>query len=167
MNKKLDFLKDLPDGAFVPFFLLFPEENMALKIRKITLMTDMFGLQKGFYFLAENYCPSKTCDCRKVMINVIRVKGDSMNDVDKGTTTLGTVGFGWEALDYYTEWMGGDEEIAKQMMGVYVEGGGIQTGMEKECWSLVNNSLKDPHYVEIIKKRYARVKKLVEEMSFS
>jgi hypothetical protein len=149
-KKKGSDIIDLPVGAFVPLFKLFPEEA-ELKTRKIALVQDTFGLSKGLYILVENYCADLKCDCRKVMINVVKI-GDKQ-------IVLGTIGFGWEDAKYYTEWMGGDESVGRQMVGAYIEPGGIQTGLEDECLKLVENSLRDTYYVDLIKKRYEIFKK--------
>ena len=147
-------LKDLPPGAFVPFFKIFPE-NAEIKTRKIMLVQDTFGLPKGKYFLVENYCADKACDCRKVMINVVAMDGKS--------TILGTVGFGWENAEYYKKWLN-DDQLGEEMAGVYVEAGGIQTGLEKECLDLVKNSLRDEKLVDLIKERYSIFKQKIRNM---
>ena len=147
-NKKTDLLRDLPYGAFLPFFYLFPED-LEMKTRKIMLLQDMFGLAKGEYFLIENYCTDTECVCEKVMINVVAMKTNAI---------IGTVGFGWESSEFYTKWLLGDKEQGRKMVGAYIEVGGIQTGLEKECLALVQNSLLDTKYVELIKKRNERFK---------
>ncbi len=149
-----DLLKDLPPGAFVPFFKVFPEDA-EIKTRKIMLVQDTFGLPKGKYFLVENYCADKECDCRKVMINVVTMDGKF--------TILGTVGFGWEDARYYKKWLN-DDHLGEEMVGAYIEAGGIQTGMEKECLDLVKNSLRDSKFVDLIKKRYSIFKEKIKSM---
>lgn len=146
---------DLPLGAFVPFFRLFPEEDAEMKTRKIMLLQDTFGLSKGGYFLVENYCADKECDCRKVMINVVTM--------DSKSTILGTVGFGWEEPEYYKKWLG-DDQLGEEMAGTYIEAGGIQTGMEKECLDIVKNSLRDSKFVDLIKERYSIFKNKIKNM---
>lgn len=152
MNSENNLLSDLPPGAFVPFFRLFPE-NAEKETRKVILAQDAFGLPKGKYFLVENYCTDKECDCRKVMINIVAMDGNP--------TILGTVGFGWEPLEFYEKWFG-DDKFAKDMVGAYVEVGGIQVGKEKECLALVKNSLRDENYINLIKKRYSAFKEKIK-----
>lgn len=143
-----DALSNLPPGAFLPFFKVFPR-NAETETRKIILPQDTFGLPKGIYFLAENYCADKECDCRKVMINVVTM--------DDNPTVLGTVGFGWEDAEYYKKWLN-DDQLGEEMASASIEVGGIQAGMEKECLDLVKNSLRDKNYVNLIKKRYKTFK---------
>lgn len=147
-------ISDLPLGAFLSFFRLFPEDA-EMKTRKIMLLQDTFGLPKGKYFLVENYCVDKECDCRKVMMNVVTMDGE--------LTILGTIGFGWEESEYYKKWLG-DDLLGEEMAGAYIEAGGIQTCMEKECLDLVKNSLRDSKYVDLIKERYVIFKNKIKNM---
>ncbi len=87
------------------------------------------------------------------MINVVKIE-------DK-PKILGTVGFGWEDEKYYSEWVG-DKEIGRQIVGSYLESGGIQTDQGKYCLDLVKNSLRDSHYVDLIKERYRTFKEIVQ-----
>ncbi len=139
-----DAMDALPTGAFLPYSKLFPEET-EVRMRKIDLLQDTFGLSRGSYLLVENYCADKACDCRKAMINVVKI-GDR-------PVILGTVGFGWESERYYADWIG-DKATARMMVGAYLEPGGIQTDKSASCLKLVNNSLRDDKYVELIKERY-------------
>jgi hypothetical protein len=138
----------------VPYFSLFPEKAV-MGTRKINLLQDTFGLKRGEYCLFESYCVSKNCDCRKVMINVMDLRQNKI---------LGTVGFGWENPEFYIDWLFGDKELGEQMSGVYIEMGGIQNNMQKECLETVFNSLRDTHYVNHIKDRYIAIKDLIEKL---
>jgi hypothetical protein len=140
--------EDFQIGEFAPFFELFPE-SAEIKMRKISLLNDAFGLSKGTYVLVENYCIDKKCDCRKVMINVVQI--------DNKSKILGTIGFGWEDEKYYSEWIG-NKKNGQLMVGAYLEPGGIQTNNSKHCLDLVKNSLQDSHYVDLIKERYRTFK---------
>ena len=149
MNKKdKTYKKNFPVGAFVPFFELFPYEA-EMNTRKIFLSKDIHGLSRGAYLFVENYCVDKKCDCRKVMINVVQM-GDE-------PVILGTVGFGWEDEAYYIKWIG-DKDNGRLMVGAYLEPGGIQTSYAQNCFKLVKNSLKDSHYIDLIKERYRAFK---------
>jgi len=87
---------------FIPFYTRYKE--LALKeSRSIMLMEGQLGLPPGEYGLLESYCSNKSCDCRKVMINVIDVKSPH--------EFLATIGYGWESAEFYTEWIGGDETL--------------------------------------------------------
>lgn len=141
---------DFPPGAFVPLYEFLPD-LAERETRKVVLLQETYGLPADLYFLMESYCAGKDCDCRKVMINVIS---------DKTSKILGTVGFGWESEEFYIEWMG-DEELGRQATGTYLELGGTQTEHSNKCLELVNNSLRDPHYIDLLKKHYKSFKKLL------
>ena len=145
-------MKKYPPGTFVPFLEYFPE-LFERETRKVTLSEEMFGLPAGLYFLLESYCADKNCDCRKVMINV--VLEDNIPNVSD------TIGFGWEDEKFYSKWVG-DEISGGQMVGVYLEPGRINTDRSQKYLELVKNSLRDPHYVKIIKKHYKRFKNLLK-----
>jgi len=144
-------MKKYPPGTFVPFLEYFPE-LFERETRKVTLSEEMFELASGLYFLIESYCVDKNCDCRKVMINVV--------PKDEDLYCSNTIGFGWEDEKFYTKWVG-DEISGAQMVGAYLEPGSINTDRSQKYLELVKNSLRDPHYVKLIKKHYKRFKKLL------
>ena len=154
-NSKDVFYKEFPIGSFVSFSRLI-SEDIALKTRRVSLLQDMFGLSKGAYFLVESYCVDGSCDCRKVMINVIA--GDK-------NIILGTIGFGWEGPEYYIKWMYDDEKAGRALVGAYIEPGGIQNGLENECLELVKYSLCDLNYIKLIKERYKIFKDIIHNLS--
>ena len=55
-----------------------------------------------------------------------------------------------------------DDALAKEMIGAYIEMGGIQTGLQNQCLELVNNSLRDKNYIERIKGRYVKFKDAIK-----
>lgn len=115
---QLDEAKESLNGRFSPFFAKFPELT-ASENKTLELVFADKSIPKAEYLLIENYCDGHTCDCRKVMINIIDKKDPSR--------ILVTIGFGWESLDFYKQWAHGDEWLAKEMKGVYLELGGIQS----------------------------------------
>ncbi len=137
-------LDDTPIGAFVPFFSLFPVLAHKETIQT-TFANEELGLPAGTYELVESYCNDPVCDCRKVMLNVFTKRPEPR--------ILGTVGFGWESADFYTRWVG-DEQIGRKMVGPYLELGGIQTEHSGVCLILVKDALRDPHYIELLKRHY-------------
>ena len=89
---------------FLPFYSRY--KNSAVKeTRTIKITASGLGIPVGEYMLLENYCSDESCDCRKVMINVVAVNPPRQ--------ILATIGYGWESVEFYTKWMHGDKEIAK------------------------------------------------------
>lgn len=151
-NKSQQTETDLLAGGFAPLYELLPE-LAERETRKVTLSQEAFGLPAGLYFLVESYCSGKNCDCRKVMINVVPSNTRKI---------IGTIGFGWENEKFYTKWMRGDKKIGRQMVGAYLEDGIAQNLLSEDaakCLELIENSLKDPDYIDLIKKHYQSFKK--------
>ena len=152
MNNTKQKIEKYPPGAFIPFYHYFPE-LIERETKKVILVQDAFGLPKGLYLLIESYCHDIKCDCRKVMINVYK-QGDIPHFSD-------TIGFGWESKEYYSKWMG-DEKLGSQMVGTYIEMGTVQTDTGKKYLELVQNSLRDSSYVDLIKRHYKSFKNLLK-----
>ncbi len=90
------------------FSHLFPRiaEN---ETRVITILSRAItGLPKGKYAFMEFYCTDSDCDCRNVYIHV--------NDLRTGKQ-LATISYGWESLEFYKDWMGGEDETLETFKG--------------------------------------------------
>ena len=54
----------------IPLYVVDPE-LAATETRVLTMIGSDRGLPEGIYGLLEYYCPDPTCDCRRVMLNVV------------------------------------------------------------------------------------------------
>jgi hypothetical protein len=134
---------------FLPFFSRY--RNIAEKeTRTIKVTGNDLGVPRGEYLLLENYCTDKSCDCRKVMINVV--------EVNPARRILATIGYGWESVAFYTKWMHGDEKIARSITGAYLELGGIQSQYAQHFLEIFKATLTD-EYVDTLKNHYQMFKK--------
>lgn len=135
------------NGRFAPFYTKFPEiaakENQTLEL----IFADK---TKEEYLLIENYCEDYNCDCRKAMINIVNKKDHNR--------ILATIGFGWESLEFYKKWAHGDEWLAKEMLGAYLELGGIQSEDAVYLLEEFKKSINSDN-VEILKRHYSMFKK--------
>lgn len=131
---------------FIPFYKCFPD--IALEETNIfTIPKNKDKLPEGDYFLIENYCLDKTCDCCKVMINFVPKRNDSV--------ILATIGYGWESFSFYQKWAYGDGEIAFQMEGAHIEPSGIQSEYTRFFLEQLNVTiLQDKSFTEMIKRHY-------------
>lgn len=124
--------------AFVPFYTYFPEiagkETKVVQILKSRIDTPPIGA----YAIVESFCDDRKCDCRKIMFNVIAI-----NQPGK---ILATIGFGWESIGFYTAWVDGDLELAKQMVGTYLEPLCIQSEYSEYFCSLIADMVKDESF---------------------
>ena len=135
---------------FMPFYSRY--KTMAVKeTRRIKITASDLGVPGGEYMLLENYCTDESCDCRKVMINVVAANPPQR--------ILATIGYGWESVEFYTKWMHGNKEIARSITGAYLELGGIQSKSAQHFLEVFKASLTE-EYVNTIKKHYRMFKKL-------
>lgn len=93
-----------------------------------------------------------------VMINVIDVKKPN-------SAFLATIDFGWESVEFYTEWLCGDKKIGKQMAGSCLSLYGQQSKYSKDfldLWKLITEESKkeNKEYVARLKKHYLMFKKM-------
>ena len=132
--------------AFVPFYTYFPEiadkETKIVQILKSGINTPPIGV----YAIVESFCDDRKCDCRKVMFNIIAI-----NQPGK---ILATIGFGWESISFYTAWAGGDQELAKQMVGTYLEPLCIQSKYSEYFCSLIADMVKEESFKFRILRHY-------------
>ncbi len=142
-------MKDV-SGEFKTFYTRC--KDIAIKeLRRIKITTGDWGVPLGEYDLTESYCADDDCDCRKVMINFVAVKPPHR--------VFATIGYGWESIDFYTEWMFGDREIAKDLAGVYLEMGGPQSQYSQAFLAIFNSRLTD-EYKATIQKHYTLFKQM-------
>jgi hypothetical protein len=59
---------------------------------------------------------------------------------------LATIGFGWESISFYAAWAGGDQELAKQMVGTYLEPLCTQSKYSEYFCSLIVDMVKDESF---------------------
>jgi|SRR3989339_715324 len=134
---------------FIPFYAKFPKiathEGCVFKVNN-----SPEGLSDGEYIAVEMYCSDDTCDCRKVMLNMISVSQQKL---------FAIIGYGWESLAYYREWMHGDRKMSRMMKGIYIEPCGMQLEynfffLKKIKELIANNS----EVTTMIKRHYALFK---------
>jgi len=120
----------------VPFFRFFPElalaETRTLTIRNHNLLPD------DEYALVEFYCPDPTCDCRRVILNVIARHV-------AGQDTLAAISFAFDR----------DAEYA----GPSLDPPNLQTCYAEALLDLVTSYLeREPAYVARLEAHYRQVK---------
>lgn len=134
-----------------PFYERFPD-IAEKETRCLIVMNEESGLPKGEYFLIESYCNRANCDCRRVFINI------SSKDM-----ILATIGYGWESIEFYEQWMGG-KELVKDVKGPILELTGQQTAYSKTLLELFEKvMLTDALFIERLKRHYTMFKKNCKE----
>ncbi len=145
---------------FIPFFHKCPETSKTETRETILTEDNQYGLPPGEYAYMESYCGDAKCDCRKVMINVVRVDRNN----DNNSRIIATIGFGWEDVGYYTKWLYGDSETAKEMKEANLEVGAQQSKYSDACLDLVKNAcVNDEKFMERVKKHYKEFKKVIKD----
>ena len=120
--------------------------------RGIIILGENEELPKGKYILLESYCTDSGCDCRRVFINVLH-----------GEKILATIGYGWENVGFYEQWLG-IKDMAQEMKGPILELTGQQTEYSEALLKLFKKViLPDKIFVERLKNHYAMFKKITRE----
>ena len=78
----------------VPFCARFRE--LAFREMRVVGVARFRTLPPGEYGLLEFYCDEPGCDCRRVILQVLRT--------DTGERVWATINYGWETLSYYRRW---------------------------------------------------------------
>jgi len=104
----------------------------------------------GKYFFLEFYCDDEACDCRRVIIKVVQESPKP--------EIIASIDYGWEDPEFYVTWMGSDDE-EHEMAGAILEPLLPQSRHSRFFLRFFSNVvLKDPAYVERLKRHYAMFK---------
>jgi hypothetical protein len=136
-----------------PFMERFPELG-ARETRSVTVPPGQ-DLPDGEFGFLEFYCDEPGCDCRRVMIDVLRP--------ETGWSKIwATISYGWESLDFYREWSGAASDPI-QMKGPYLDPLNPQTKYSSALLNLFRVLLQSPDYVERLKRHYRMFRESVEK----
>ena len=125
--------------------------------RSITVLPDSdLGLPAGEYAFLEMYCDERGCDCRRVFFHVMSRQREKVEAV---------IAWGWEDTEFYAEWFkDGDDDAIAELKGPVLNLGSPATELAPALLEVVRNVLlKDPEYVERIKRHYQMFKEKVDQ----
>jgi hypothetical protein len=130
--------------SMIPFMERFPEVG-ARETRSVTIPPRQ-DLPEGEYGFVELYCDEPGCDCRRVMIDVLRP--------ETGWSKIwAAISYGWESLDFYRKWGGpGNDPI--EMKGPYLDPLNPQTEYSATLLNLFRFLLQSPEYVARLQRHY-------------
>lgn len=131
----------------IPFHTRFPDLAIT-EMRTATVRGDP-GLPDGEYGFFEHYCSKSSCDCRRVIITVVRPT--------TGPTAWATITYGWESSEFYARWLK-EDAMAGELAGASLEILGKQTSYSESLLELFELVVRDPAYVERLKRHYAMFK---------
>lgn len=141
---------------YAPFWERFPEvakqETRSIIIQENTNV----DLPPGEYGLLELYCDKPGCDCRRVMFYVA---------TPSRTDPEAVVAWGWESRDFYARWMGSsDPEDIDELQGPILNLASPQSARAPAILDLIENVvLRDPEYVERIKRHYRMFRETIDD----
>ena len=95
----------------IPFMERFPE-LAAREMRSVTV-SGRTDIPDGEYGFLELFCDDPGCDCRRVMIDVLRADTE-LNKI------WATINYGWESLAFYKKW-GGSCVTAAESKGPFLD----------------------------------------------
>ena len=134
-----------PGGDLEPFVFLFREQGEA-ETRTITIMNHA-TLPDGQYALVDSYCTDPTCDCQRVMLNVV-----CRQQASRGV--LASIGYGFDR----------DADMA----GPYLDTLNPQSEYAKALLGIVSRMLEqDVAYVDRLKAHYRQVKDALADPNHS
>jgi hypothetical protein len=143
-----------PAMPMTPFFQRFPELG-ARETRSVTV-NGRNDLPDGDYGFIELYCNELHCDCRRVMVVVLRP--------DTGWNQFwATINYGWESLEFYRKWAGAPGWDRGSWQGPFLDPLATQTRYASALLDLFKFLLQSPDYVERLKNHYQLFRASVEK----
>jgi hypothetical protein len=136
-----------------PFLERFPELG-ARETRSLTV-AGRNDLPDGNYGFLELYCNEPHCDCRRVMVFVLRP--------DTGWNQWATINYGWESLDFYQKWARSSSRDPFPWQGPFLDPLAAQTKYSPALLDLFKFLLQAPDYVQRLKNHYRLFRAAVED----
>ena len=135
----------------IPFMERF--HDLAKRETKSILVLDQTQLPPGEWGFLEFYCNEPGCDCRRVIICVMRP--------DTGWRKVwATIGYGWESLDFYRKWGHGMED--DELKGPYLDPLNPQSEYSEVLLGVFREILESPGYIERLRRHYRMFRKTVD-----
>ncbi len=138
--------------SMAPFHSYFRDRAFN-EMRTITVR-GMPGLPDGEYGFLESYCADATCDCRRVLINVV-------SPTQPGVI-LATINYGWESVAFDTKWLGNADDAAA-CQGASLDPFNAQSVYAPLLLDLFEATLQDAAYVQRLRTHYALFKRALQE----
>lgn len=142
---------------YEPFYERFKE--IAMKETRSITIRNYPGLPDDEFGFLELYCNDENCDCRRVFFNVVSRKRDK---------DVAVIAYGWEDSAFYARWYReNDPEIIREMQGPILNPTSQQSELAPALLRLVRDTLlKDPAYIERLKRHYRMFKEKVDPKHF-
>lgn len=126
----------------IPFHVVEPELAFE-EMRVMHLLVEQDGLPVGEYGLVEHYCPDPDCDCRRVMLTVVRE--------DRPHRSLASINYAFDRDD--------------EMPGPFIDRMNRQSKHAETLLELVKRAvLTDQRYLARLERHYAMVKEAASDL---
>lgn len=136
----------------IPFMEKFPET--ATRETRFASVKQRPDLPDGEYGFLEFYCNEPGCDCRRVIIQVLRPETG-------WSKVWATIGYGWEDLDFYRRW-GGTHSDPVEMKGPYLDPLNPQSDYSPALLELFRSLIQSAEYVERFQRHYQMFRESVD-----
>ena len=150
---------------FITFHNLLPK--IAEKETRFATIRNDEDIPDGDYAFMDVHCADKTCDCRRIFVNVIQV-----NPAYK-QQHVATISYGWEPYAFYRHWSKSlTNEMVKEFKGPSLDAYQKQSPHAPHLLAFFKNMIAtEPAYVNRLKKHYKLFKwrtgmKLPKDMPF-
>ena len=138
-----------------PFVERFPE--VGARETRSARVTGRDDLPDGQYGFIEFYCNEPACDCRRVIVKILRE--------DTGLRKIwATINYGWESPDFYRKW-GGPWKEPVGLKGPFLDPLNTQTEHSPALLQLFLVVLQSPEYIQRLKRHYEMFRAVVGEES--
>ena len=124
------------------FYTKFPE-IAEKETRVLTAYKDCEDLPKGEYAFLDLHCTDADCDCRRVMVMVL-----------KDGKVAANISYGWENQKFYNDWLFGDKKMAKEFKGPALSATNQQSNLAPVLLGYFKEFLKDAEYAERLERHY-------------
>jgi len=138
-----------------PFMKRFPDLG-AGETRSVTIM-DRDDLPNGEYGFIELYCDEPNCDCRRVMVVVLRP--------ETGWKFWAAINYGWESIEFYQKWAAAPSWDRALWAGPFLDPLNEQSTYAPALLDLFKFILQSPGYAQRLRKHYQLCRAAVEEES--
>jgi hypothetical protein len=130
-------------------------ETIADKQTRRIIITNDPQIPEGEYAILESICDDKTCDCRRMLLNICQINPKFP------MTQVATISYGWEPLFFYKAQWGHimPNEMIKDFKGPSLESNQKQSKYAPHVLELVKNLvLTDTAYINRLKQHYIQFK---------
>jgi hypothetical protein len=128
----------------IPFMERFPD--LAARETRSVSVSGRDDIPDGDYGFLELFCDEPGCDCRRVMIDVLRADTE-LNKI------WATINYGWESIAFYKQWAGSSVTAANSK-GPFLDPMNPQTPYSPALLNLFRLLLESPDYASRIQTHY-------------